>query len=67
MESIKEIISWYVTRKAEKIVECEPQNAINIISDHFAESIGGGNYSDEEIFDMIEQDNLIKEYEELRR
>jgi len=62
MESIKEIISWYATRKAEIIVKTKPQEAINIISEHLAESFSGGNYSDEEIFDMIKKDDLMKEY-----
>tara|TARA_R100001463_G_scaffold132630_1_gene193420 strand:+ start:1009 stop:1239 length:231 start_codon:yes stop_codon:yes gene_type:complete len=59
MENIKEIISWYATRKAELIVETEPQEAIDIISEQLAESLNGGNYSDEEICDMIKEDDLI--------
>lgn len=62
MESIKEIISWYATRKAELIVETEPQEAINIISEHLAESLGGGNYSTIDIFARMNRDGLLREY-----
>ena len=62
MESIKEIISWYATKKANIVLDSDYQRAIDIISDHFAESLGGGNYSDEEIFNMIKKDDLMKEY-----
>ena len=62
MESIKEIISWYATRKAELVVETEPQEAINIISEHLAESLDCENYSTIDIFAMMNRDGLLREY-----
>tara|TARA_S200002703_G_C3790770_1_gene244033 strand:+ start:585 stop:812 length:228 start_codon:yes stop_codon:yes gene_type:complete len=59
MEVTKELITWYVNEKAKIILEYNPYEAFNIISNHFAESLSGGNYSDKEIFEKIEEDCLI--------
>ena len=59
MEVTKKLITWYADEKTRYILDHDPYDAFEIVSVHFAESFSSGNYSDEEILKMIEEDELI--------